>query len=107
MYDDLIVLVEERETEKTDQYGDKIIEEICNEVLAEKMSIGMKEFYQAQTDGYKPEIKFKLADHYDYDNQKLVDYEGFRYKVLRTYQSGNELEITCYGGIRKCQFHSQ
>ena len=101
MYDDLIVLVDETETGEKDNYGDKIIQEVRKEVLAQRMSIGMKEFYQAQTDGMKPEIKFKLADCYDYDNQKIVDYEGFRYKVLRTYQSGNELEITCYGGVRK------
>ena len=68
-------------------------------------SIGQSEFYQAQTQGLKPEIKFILADYYEYDNEQYVEYSQdgttwIRYKILRTYIKGNEIEITCYGGVR-------
>ena len=43
----------------------------------------------------------KLTDYMDYQGQKYLIHEGIRYTVLRTYRtSGNELEITCYGGVR-------
>ena len=64
-------------------------------------SIGQSEFYQAQAQGLKPEIKFVLADHLDYDNQDEIIYNNFRYKVLRTFRTEkNEIEIVCHGGIR-------
>lgn len=100
MCNDVIILVDEIETEDIDEYGDKICEPVMKEVFAEVLSIGMQEFYQAQTEGFKPEIKFLISDYYDYDNQKEVIYEDYKYKVLRTYRKGNELEITCYGGVR-------
>lgn len=100
MSNDVIILVEEMETEELDEYGDKLVKPVMKEVFAEVLSIGMQEFYQAQTEGFKPEIKFLISDYFDYDNQKEVIYGDFKYKVLRTYRKGNELEITCYGGVR-------
>ena len=100
MMNDVIALLDEIETDELDDYGDKIIKQEIKEVFAERMSVGMQEFYQAQTEGFKPEIKFLLSDYLDYDNQKYVIYNGFKYKVLRTYQKGNQLEITVYGGVR-------
>lgn len=79
-----------------DEYGDQVNTEIPREVFGETMSIGQKEFYQAHAVGLQPEIKFKLADHLDYENEQLVEHEGQRYRVLRTYRTGQELEITCY-----------
>lgn len=84
-----------------DLYGDPAMElKMSGEVFAELKSISQSEFYQAQTAGEKPEIKFKLTDYMDYQGQKYLIHEGIRYTVLRTYRTGNELEITCYGGVR-------
>ena len=79
-----------------DAYGDPVITEIPREVFAEQMSIGQKEFYQAHAVGLQPEIKFKLSDHLDYENEPCIEYTGQRYRVLRTYRTGQALEITCY-----------
>lgn len=79
-----------------DRYGDPVITEIPREVFGEQMSIGLKEFYQAHAVGLQPEIKFRLADYLDYENETLVEHGGQRYRVLRTYRTGQELEITCY-----------
>ena len=100
MYDECIAFVKMVDTGEKDEFGDKILSEEKSESFAEMKSIGMKEFYQAQTIGMKPEIVFEIADYEDYKGQQLVDYEDTRYKVLRTYRKGNCLEITCYGGVR-------
>ena len=79
-----------------DEYGDPVISEIRREVFAEQMSIGQKEFYQAHAVGLQPEIKFKLTDYLDYENEQCVEHTGQRYRVLRTYRTGQMLEIVCY-----------
>ena len=56
-------------------------------------SIGMREFYQANASDFHPELKLVLADHLEYGDEKLVDYNGQRYRVVRTYRSGRELEL--------------
>lgn len=82
-----------------DEYGDPVITEIPREVFAEQMSIGLKEFYQAHAVGLQPEVKFKLADYLDYEDETVVEHDGHRYRVLRTYRTGQELEITCYSEV--------
>lgn len=63
-------------------------------VLAGLRSIGQAEFYQANAVDIHPEAKFVLADYLDYDGETLLDHEGHRYHVLRTYRDGQALELT-------------
>lgn len=63
------------------------------DVFCRLASIGMKEFYEANARDFFPEVKFILADYLDYDNEQLVEHNGQRYRVLRTYRTGQELEI--------------
>ena len=94
MRTDVLQLI--RQTQTTDDLGDPVIQETRREVFCELRSIGAKEFYQAQAVGFQPELKFVLADFYDYEGEPLVEYEGQRYRVLRTYRTGNALELTVY-----------
>jgi len=99
MYNEVIYLLTMQST--TNEVGDQI--ETPKKVMrfAKIKSIGQTEFYQAQAQGLKPEIKFVLADYLDYDNQEEVIHNNYRYKVLRTYRTDkSEMEIVCYGGIR-------
>lgn len=98
MFNEVIFLLTTKH--RTNEVGDPIEELQKTMRFATLKSIGQAEFYQAQAQGLKPEIKFVLADYLDYDNQEEIIYNNFRYKVLRTFRNGNELEITCYGGIR-------
>lgn len=91
---DVITLI--KQTQGVDDYGDPIITEDTRDVFAKTGSIGEKEFYQAHAVGLQPEIKFVLSDYLDYDGERFVQYEGQRYRVLRTYRKGQELEITVY-----------
>lgn len=103
MRDEVIFFMdlEESETEK-DSLGDPKVEQVLSPmVYAEIKSIGQNEFYQAQTAGKKPQIKFVITDHLDYQGQSYLIHGGMRYSIMRTYRTkGNELEITCYGGVR-------
>lgn len=86
-------------TQSVDEYGDPVIAEEKRQVFCQVASIGQKEFYQAHATGLKPEIKFRLADYLEYQQEKLVEYSGNRYHVLRTYRDGQELELTCYSEV--------
>lgn len=82
-----------------DDSGRSKVEETNREVFCNVLSIGMKEFYQAHGTDFHPEVKFVLADYLDYDNETLADYSGAlapagRYRILRTYRKGLEIELT-------------
>ena len=64
------------------------------EVLCGFRSIGMKEFYSANSTDFRPELKLVLADYLDYDGETMAEYNGQRYRILRTYRTGTELELT-------------
>ena len=68
--------------------------ETKREVFCGFRSIGMKEFYSAHSTDFRPELKLVLADYLDYDDETLADYNGVRYRILRTYRVGQELELT-------------
>ena len=63
------------------------------EVFCRMASIGQREYYEAQAVDVYPECKFILADYLDYDNERLCEHDGVRYRVLRTYRAGQELEL--------------
>ena len=63
------------------------------DLVATLRSIGQSEFYQAHAAGYKPELKFVLADYLDYNGEDLVKHDGTLYRVLRTFRNGLELEL--------------
>ena len=64
------------------------------DVFAGLRSIGMKEFYQANAQDSHPEAKFILADYLDYNGETLLRHGDECYRVLRTYRTGQELELT-------------
>lgn len=72
---------------------------IDTNIFARLESITRSEFYQAQSAGFKPELKFVIADFLDYDGQEVLIHEGKQYKILRTYRKDRGLEITVYGGV--------
>ena len=70
-----------------------VTETSSRDVLCGLRSIGLTEFYQAQATNYRPELKFVLADHLDYQGETYIRYNGNLYVVVRTYRTGQELEI--------------
>lgn len=84
-----------------DEYGDPSITETRRDVFCRLASIGQKEFYQAHAVGLQPELKFILADYLEYSGESLVEYNGQRFRVLRTYRTGQELELVCYREVNQ------
>lgn len=70
-----------------------VTETSSRDVLCGLCSIGLTEFYQAQATNYRPELKFVLADYLDYQGETYIRYNGDLYVVIRTYRTGQELEI--------------
>lgn len=103
MFDSVITLKKENNT--VNEYGDTVQTFTERNVFAEVKSISQSEFYQAQATGLKPEIKFVIADFYDYQGEKILSYKPFGadetedYTVLRTYRNKLNLEIVCKRGI--------
>lgn len=67
--------------------------ETSRTVFCRVASIGQKEFYEANACDFHPEVKFILADFLEYDSEKLVEYNGQMYHILRTFRTGQELEL--------------
>ena len=100
MHNDVIYLLSTEN--QINEVGDMIETTKKTMRLAKVKSIGQSEFYQAQAQGLKPEIKFVLADCLDYEGQEELIYNNIRYKILRTFKAEdkNEIEIVCHAGIR-------
>lgn len=94
---EVILLI--KQTRSTDAYGDPVISEASRQVFCRIDSVGMREFYQAAATGFKPEIKFILADYLEHQGEQTVEYAGVVYHILRTYRKGRELELICYSEV--------
>ena len=73
--------------------GYTLREETKRLVFCRLSSISRTEFYQAQATDFRPELKFVLADYLDYEGEYLCIFEDVWYRVIRTYRSGQELEL--------------
>lgn len=91
---DILILI--ATTNGVDEYGDPVVTHVRREVFCRLASIGQAEFYQAHANGLKPEMKFVLTDYLDYNGESLVEYDGQLFRILRTYRTGQELELVCY-----------
>ena len=57
-------------------------------------SVGMNEFYRAQENAMHPTFVFTLADSAEYQGEKICEYNGTRYAVIRTYVDRQRIELT-------------
>lgn len=100
MYSNVVKLIK-KSLGGTNKYGDPVYTEAEREVFAQIKSISQKEYYEANTSGFKPELKVVLADYYDYDGEDTIEYDGVRYDIYRTYRSNISIELTCQRSISK------
>lgn len=57
-------------------------------------SVGYQEYYRALANGLHPSFVFTLADYAEYQGEKICEFEGVRYRIVRTYQTGGAIELT-------------
>lgn len=78
-----------------DEIGNPIVVETKTTILCDLKSVGRTEFYNAAVNDMKPERVF-LIHSFEYNKEELVDFDGERYSVLKTYRKGfEEMELTC------------
>ena len=63
-------------------------------VFCEVNSVSRYEFWRAKENGVTPTYVFRLSDRLEYQGEKIVKYNGDRYRVVRTYGDGYAIELT-------------
>jgi SPP1 family predicted phage head-tail adaptor len=91
-YDHELTLI--NETIDEDEIGNQNPVETRTTILCAIDSVGRNEFYSGAAAGLRPELVF-VVHTYEYSGERIVEFEGKRYSVIRTYQTGTEeIELT-------------
>lgn len=98
MYTDTIILLGDT-VEEIDEYGDVRKVQTQREVFARLDRIYFTEALQAMSQGFERQVRFRLSDYYDYENEEELLYEGKRWKIVNVQRIGTELELNCTGGV--------
>ena len=61
--------------------------ETGHEVFCQIKSVSRSEFYSAMNVGVKPELVLKLYVREEYEDERLANFEGKRYEIIRTYET--------------------
>lgn len=70
-------------------------EEIRRNVYCEVRSVGQTEIYQARAAGLAPEIRFVLAQAFEYQGERRAVFHGVPYRIIRTYiNDADGIELT-------------
>lgn len=78
------------ETYAPDSIGQMIATEVPSDVFCNVASVSQTEWFQGGQNGLKPEYKVTMFAP-DYNDQKLVEFNGVRYGIYRTYLRNDEL----------------
>lgn len=83
-----------------DDIGQSIEAETVTDIFVEEMSITRQEWSEAGRIGVNPDIEL-VTPFMNYNGELIVDYDGVRYSVYRTYRSGDNIELylTKKGGV--------
>ena len=73
-----------------DSIGQYVYTETEREVFCDVRSITRVEWFDAGRNGMQPVYIFTMFQP-DYEDEKIVEYEGRRYGVYRTYRARNEM----------------
>lgn len=91
--------------ERDDNGVMKLVDTTEREIFCQVESITRNEFFEAGRNGLNPEYKF-LIFFGDYQNERVVEYDGKRYAVYRTFRGKNdviELYVERQGGTNGAQ----
>ena len=82
MYDSVATL-KAYGTPTFDEYGNEVPSITETEVFVQPRSVYQSEFYNAAQLGLKPSLTLFLSNRDDYDGQKVLEFEGKEYNVIR------------------------
>ncbi|MBQ9691548.1 MAG: phage head closure protein [Clostridia bacterium] len=66
-----------------DRYGNETPTIVEAEVFVQPRGVYQSEFYNAAQLGLKPSLTLYMTNRDDYDGQKVLEYEGKEYSVIR------------------------
>lgn len=89
---DVLYLISQ--TISVDDYGNEVSTETQRQVFCEVNSISQTEFYAAANTELNPEYRFDVFFG-DYNGEDVIEYQGNRYAIYRTYRTGDTLELYC------------
>ena len=75
-----------KEEHGRDKYGNPVEVTVEREVLCQLHGVTRSEFYSAATANLHPEYIVRLSDFAEYQGEKLVEYDGELFSVLRVYR---------------------
>lgn len=88
-------------TETLDSLNQPVRTESTRDVIAELKSITRAEYFNGRQGGLMPELSF-LISAFDYQDEKIVKFNGKRFAVYRTYATDDDnIELYCQaeGGV--------
>lgn len=84
-----------QETEQLDELGKPYKTFTHRKVFCNVKGVKRSEFYQAQAQGYRPELCAEIKES-EYSREGHFEHGGIMYRVIRTYPVKNEaLELVC------------
>ena len=89
LYDDIKLI---QQVISVDTYGNEEATETPRTVFAEVESISQSEFFAAANAELNPEYKI-VVFFGDYAGEELLEYNGARYWIYRTYRAGDYMEL--------------
>ena len=83
MYDGIAIL-KSYSNEGFDKYGNKTTKEVKRTVFVQPRGVYASEFYNAAQLGLKPSLTLYMTNRNDYQGEKVLEYEGKEYSIIRT-----------------------
>lgn len=82
MYDGIAIL-KSYSNEGFDKYGNKTTKEVKRTVFVQPRGVYASEFYNAAQLGLKPSLTLYLTNRNDYQGEKVLEFNGKDYSVIR------------------------
>ena len=82
MYDGVAIL-KSYSNEGFDKYGNKTTKEVKRTVFVQPRGVYASEFYNAAQLGLKPSITLYMTNRNDYQGEKVLEFNGKDYSVIR------------------------
>ena len=82
MYDGIAIL-KSYSNEGFDKYGNKTTKEVKRTVFVQPRGVYASEFYNAAQLGLKPSLTLYMTNRNDYQGEKILEFDGKEYSVIR------------------------
>lgn len=93
MYDDVATLISYGAS-TFDEYGNESIVTDKTDVYVHPRGVYQSEFYNAAQLGLKPSITLEISNREDYHDEKVVEYNGRVYTVIRADWDANKDRVS-------------